>query len=204
MNPDLFRSSRGQILRLLRRAPHSVNDLARELDVTDNAVRENLARLQRDGFVQQAGRRPSLRKPETIYDITPEAERLFVKAYAPVLQALLAVLESHLSEKELDNKLREVGRQLAAPHLPSMNGLSMEQRAKVTLQIVEDFGGLAELGQRNGQAFVVGFGCPFSEIVNKHPKLCIVIEALVGALLGREVQEQCQRGERPKCCFLVE
>jgi predicted ArsR family transcriptional regulator len=204
MTSELFNSSRRQILRLLRRAPHSVNELASALDVTDNAVRENLARLQRDGFVKQAGKRPSLRKPETIYDITPDAERLFTKAYAPVLETFLAVLDSHLGEKELDTRLREVGRQLAAPHLPAMKGLSLERRAKLALQIIETFGGLAELEQRDHQAFIIGFGCPFSEIVNKHPKLCIVVQALVGALLGREVQERCQRGERSKCCFLVE
>jgi predicted ArsR family transcriptional regulator len=85
-----------------------------------------------------------------------------------------------------------------------MKGLSLEQRANRALQVVEDFGGLAELERRDKQAFVIGFGCPFSEIVNKHPKLCIVVEALVGALLGREVQERCQRGERSRCCFLVE
>jgi predicted ArsR family transcriptional regulator len=204
MKPELFNSSRGQILKLLRRAPHSVNDLASALDVTDNAVRENLAKLQRDGFVRQTGRRASLRKPEAIYDITPEAERLFTKAYAPVLETLMAVFESHLDEKELDNRLREVGRKLAAPHLPAMKGLSLEKRAKMALRIVEDLGGLAELEQRGQQAFVIGFGCPFSESVKKHPKLCIVVEALVGTLLGREVQEQCQRGERSRCCFLVD
>jgi len=28
-------------------------------------------------------------------------------------------------------------------------------------------------------------------------------QVLVGELLGREVREQCQRGDRPKCCFVV-
>jgi predicted ArsR family transcriptional regulator len=204
MNLEFDKSKRGQVLRLLRRAPQSANDLALALGVTDNAVRENLARLERDGLVRRAGRRPGFRKPESIYDITAEAERRFAKAYAPVLETLLAVFESHLGEKELDDKLREVGRQLAAPHLPSVRGLSLEGRAKVALRVVEDFGGLAELGQRGGQAFVIGFGCPFSEIVNKHPKLCILVQALVGELLGREVKEQCERGERSRCCFLVE
>jgi predicted ArsR family transcriptional regulator len=189
---------------MLRRAPQSVNELAGALAVTDNAVRANLARLERDGLVQQAGRRPGFRKPESIYTITSKAERLFAKAYAPVLEALLAVLESHLSEKELDIKLRDVGRQLAAPSLRSMKGLSVSQRAKKTLKIIEDFGGLAEFERRGSRAFVVGFGCPFSEIVNSHPNLCVVVQALVGELLGQAVQEQCQRGERPKCCFLVE
>jgi predicted ArsR family transcriptional regulator len=203
MNPDLFKSSRGRILRLLRRGSHSVNDLAAALGVTDNAVRENLARLQRDGFVRQTGTRPSRRKPETIYDVTPEAERLFTSAYTPVLETLVAVLEPQLGEEELNDILREVGRRLAAPHLSSMKALSLEQRAAMTLQIVEDLGGLAELTVRDGKAFVIGFGCPFSAIVHQHPKLCIVVEAFVGTLLGCDVQEQCQRSERPKCCFRV-
>ena len=69
-----------------------MNDLARALGVTDNAVRANLARLERDGLVRQAGSRPSFRKPETVYDITPAAEGLFAKAYAPLLKVLLDVL----------------------------------------------------------------------------------------------------------------
>ncbi len=204
MDRQLLESSSGEILRLLRREPQSVNDLAGALGVTDNAVRAHLASLERDGLIQQAGRRPGFRKPESIYDITPKAERLFAKAYAPVLEALLAVLESDLSEKELDIKLRKVGRHLAAPYLQSMKGLSVRQRAKKTLQIIEDFGGLADVERRDSQAFVIGFGCPFAEIVNSHPKLCVVVRTLVGELLGQGVQEQCQRGERPRCCFLVE
>jgi predicted ArsR family transcriptional regulator len=204
MSRQPLKTSREQILRLLRQSPCSVNDLMEAVGVTDNAVRANLARLERDGLVQQAGNRPGFRKPETIYDITPAAERMFAKAYAPVLETLLAVLELHLGGEELDIKLREVGRQLAAPHLESMNGLSLAQRSENTLQILEDFGGLAAIEKRECRAFVVGFGCPFSEIVSKHPNLCIVVQSLVEALLGREVHEQCQRGERPKCCFLVE
>jgi predicted ArsR family transcriptional regulator len=204
MNSQQLKASRRQILRLLRRAPQSVGDLAEALRVSANAVRANLARLERDGLVQEAGRRPGFRKPESLYDITPEAERLFARAYAPVLETLLAVLESDSGEKELDKRLREVGRQLAAPHLPSMKSLSLEQRAKAALEILEDFGGLAAIERRDRQAFVIGFGCPFSEVVNKHPRLCLVVQSLVGELLGREVREQCQRGVRSKCCFLVE
>ena len=203
MKPYRFPSSRGKILQLLRRAQQSVNDLARALGLTDNAVRANLARLERDGFVQQAGSRASARKPESVYDITPEAERSFAKAYAPALASVLAVMEAGVDEKKLDLQLREAGRRLAAPHLPSLARLNPQQRAQKTLQILEDLGGLAELEDRDGQLYVRGFGCPFSQVVAAHPKLCLVAQVLVGELLGREVREQCQRGDRPKCCFVV-
>src|SRR5688572_1066991 len=148
MTPYRFASSRGKILQLLRRALHSVNDLSRALGLTDNAVRANLARLERDGFVQQAGSRASVRKPESVYDITPEAERLFAKAYAPALATVLAVMEAGLDEKKLDLQLREAGRRLASPHLPSLSRLNRKHRAQKALQILEDLGGLADLGAR--------------------------------------------------------
>ena len=198
-------STRGQIVRLLRRAKRSVNDLAAALGLTDNAVRANLARLERDGLVQQAGNRPSVRKPEMVYDITPTAELLFAKAYAPVLATLLAVMETDLSEAELDAQLRAVGRRLAAPHLPELAALPPQERGRRTLQILEDLGGLADLEQRDdGRLYVRGFGCPFSAVVAAHPKLCVVAEVMVSELLGQEVREQCDRGARPRCCFVIE
>jgi predicted ArsR family transcriptional regulator len=197
-------SSREQILSFLRRKPRSVNDLASALGVTDNAVRANLARLERDGLIRQVGRRPGVRKPEHIYDITSRAEHAFGNAYAPVMEALLTVLESNLGEAELDAKLREVGSHLAAVHLPKLQHLPFHQRVDIALKIVEDLGGLAVLDRRDDRLFVAGFGCPFSAIVNRHPKLCMVLQQLMADLLGRNVQEQCERGERSRCCFLVE
>jgi predicted ArsR family transcriptional regulator len=203
MNARRFTSSRDKIVRRLRRAQQSVNDLARALGLTDNAVRANLARLARDGLVQEAGSRASVRKPEAVYDITREAERLFAKAYAPALATLLEVMSAGLDEKELDMQLREAGRRLAAPHLPSLAGLPFRMRAKKALQILEDLGGLAELEDRDGRQCVRGFGCPFSELVTQHPKVCLLAQAMVGELLGREVDEQCQRADRPRCCFML-
>jgi predicted ArsR family transcriptional regulator len=203
MDNRLFASSRGRIIGLLRRAGQTVNDLAASLGLTDNAVRANLARLERDGLVRQAGSRPSFRKPETVYDITAEAERLFARAYGPLLDALIGVLEAKLPEADLDSHLREVGRRLAAPHLEALSGVPPAERAAEAVKILEALGGSAELAGRGGDLLIRGFACPFSQVVPSRPKLCVVAEAMVSELLGREVREECQRGERPACCFRV-
>jgi predicted ArsR family transcriptional regulator len=204
MSNRLFASSRGRIMQLLRRARQTVNELAAALGLTDNAIRANLARREQDGLVRQAGTRPSFRKPESEYDITPEAERLFARAYAPMLGTLLDVLEARLSERELDAHLRELGRRLAAPHVKTLEGLSPAQRARRTLKVLEELGGLAELEERDGRFSIRGFGCPFSQVVAAHPKLCLVAEVLVGELLGQPVHEQCERGDgRARCCFVA-
>src|SRR2546429_1867476 len=103
-NPRFFASTRGKIVTLLRRTSRTVEELAQALDLTDNAVRAQLATLERDGLVQQHGRRRSSSKPASVYDLTPAAEELFSKAYGPVLRQLLDELNERMTAEEVDRK----------------------------------------------------------------------------------------------------
>ena len=58
-----FASTRGQVVTLLRQGHATVEDLARALGLTDNAVRAHLAALERDGLVVQSGLRRGTGKP---------------------------------------------------------------------------------------------------------------------------------------------
>src|SRR5215204_3036324 len=88
----LLRTTKGRVLVLLCRVRQTVSELAAELKVTDNAVRAQLQRLQRDGLVRQAGSRRGVRKPHVEYELTPDAMGLFPRAYEPVLLNLVNVL----------------------------------------------------------------------------------------------------------------
>src|SRR5258708_15451811 len=113
-NPRFFTNTRGNIVTLLRRASRTVDELAQALDLTDNAVRAQLAALERDGLVQQSGSRKSSSKPASVYTLTAAAEDLFSKAYGPVLRQLLEELTERMPAEEVDEVLRSTGRRLAA------------------------------------------------------------------------------------------
>ena len=107
-----FEGTRGKVVTLLRRSGRTVEGLARELDLTDNGVRAHLATLERDGIVRQRGSKrhgSGGGKPAYIYELTPEAEGLFSKAYEPVLGRLLDVLSEGLGPEESEALLRGVG-----------------------------------------------------------------------------------------------
>src|SRR5215471_9145957 len=113
-NTRFFASTRGKIVTLLRRASRTVEELAQALDLTDNAVRAQLTALERDGLVQQSGRRRSSSKPASLYNLTPAAEELFPKAYSPVFRQLLDELNKRMTAEEVEDVLRSTGRRLAA------------------------------------------------------------------------------------------
>ncbi len=69
LNQRFLETTRGQILTLIRRGRQTVEELAAALDLTDNAVRNHLATLERDSLIQQAGvrRTSGAGKPALLY-----------------------------------------------------------------------------------------------------------------------------------------
>lgn len=196
-----FETTKGRVLALLRRGSRTVEELAKALGITDNAVRLHVSALERDGVVQQRGVRPTGGKPAYAYEVAPEAERLFTKAYIPVLTQLVAVLEERMTPAELETVLRDVGRRLAASKGPPSGGL--RARAEVAATVLTELGGVVDVEENDDGLALRGYSCPLADAVRAHPATCRAAESLVAELMGATVQERCDKGARPRCRFEV-
>jgi predicted ArsR family transcriptional regulator len=197
-----FDSTRGQAVTLLRRSGRTVEELAGALGLTNNGVRAHLATLERDGVVRQRGSvRPGSGggKPAYVYELTPEAEALFPRAYEPVLRHLLDALSERPEGSEA--VLRDVGRRLAEGRGAPDDG--MRARLDEAVAVLNELGGLAELEERDGGYVIRGHGCPLAAVTPGHPEVCQMAETLVSELAGVPVREHCDRGAKPRCCFEV-
>lgn len=198
---ERFRAStRGRVLVLLRRGRRTVEDLASALGLTDNAVRAHLAALERDGLVRQVGTRPSGGKSAYAYALTPDAERLFPKAYGPILRYLLDVLAERLPPDELETALCEVGQRVAAAHPAAGN---WRQRLDHALALLEELGGLADLEESPDGFVIRGYDCPLATAVQGHPEVCRLAQALLEAIVGIPVVEACHHDGSPRCQFFI-
>ena len=199
-----FESTRGRVVTLLGRASFTVNELARELDLTDNGVRAHLAVLERDSIVRQRGSVRRINgggKPAYVYELTQEGEDLFPKAYDPTLRRLLDVLVERLGPEESEALLRSVGRRLAEEHTTRADGA--HARLETAVEVLNELGGLAELEERDGAVVIRGYSCPLAGVTAEHPEVCRMAEALVAKVAGVPVHERCDRGEGPRCYFEV-
>jgi len=199
-------STRGRIVDLLRRQSHTVDELAVELGVTDNAVRLHLGMLERDGIVRSRGvrRDGAVGKPATMYDIDPAAEPMFSKAYLPFLAALLATLGEKLSVREHKAMMRDVGRRLAVGTEGDVGALN--ERAELASRVLNELGGLTsiERGSNGKTVLVRGCGCPLSAAVSEREEVCTAVTTMLAEITGAEVRESCDRsGDRPCCCFEI-
>jgi DeoR family suf operon transcriptional repressor len=204
LRSEFFESTRGRIVTLLRRSGFTVEELTRELGLTNNGVRANLTTFEHDGIVQQRGlvrHESGGGKPAYVYELTPEAGDLFPKAYEPVLHRLLDVLAERLGVDESEALLRVVGHLTAkGKALPSHGP---RERLEAAAEVLNELGGLAELKEQDGAYVIWGYSCPLAGVTPDHPEVCRMVEALITELAGVPVYEHCDRDARPRCCFEV-
>src|SRR5688572_25132024 len=101
------------VLERLRQGPQTIAEIARALGVTRNAVRAHMHQLVDRGLVQDAGPRPSARRPSRTYIRTPAAEALSGRAYVPLADQLLTAAEAAVPLEQRQDLLRAAGRGLA-------------------------------------------------------------------------------------------
>jgi predicted ArsR family transcriptional regulator len=194
-------STRGRLISLLRRDTRTVDDLASKLNLTDNAVRAHLATLERDGIVRQCGVRRvgGVGKPAYAYELTADAEQLFPKSYATVLNETLDALEARITSDEVETLLRGVGRRLGSEY-PQGRG-DNRARLEAAVDALNRLGGLAELEEDDGRLSIRGYSCPLAALVPSHPDVCHLAEAFVSEVASVPVRECCNRDATPRCRF---
>ncbi|HEU4631749.1 MAG TPA: helix-turn-helix domain-containing protein [Gemmatimonadaceae bacterium] len=199
-------STRGRIVALLRRGARTVDELASAIGMTDNAVRSHLTTLERDGLVRQDGvrRGPGAGKPAVLYEVHPEAEPLFSRAYPPVLTALLDAVVDELPTARVEALMRDVGRRLAdGAGSPPADGAALEERVRAAAALLTALGGEVDVVHEDGVPTIRGCGCPLSVAVARRPELCRAVETLVAEVTGAPARACCEHGDRPRCCFRV-
>lgn len=199
--PHFLTSTRGRLIAMMRRAPQTVEDMASALQLTDNAVRAQLTTLERDGFVRQTGVRRGVGagKPAYTYALTAEAEQLFPKPYAEVLNDLLDALTSQSPALDVEGLLRDVGRRLAQG-FPAGEG-NNRARLEAAIAALNQLGGLAELEESDNDIRIHGYSCPVAALIPGHPQACQLAEAFVSEVAGVPVRERCDRSGAPHCSF---
>ena len=193
-------STRGRIIMLLRRNDLTVNGLAAELDLTDNAVRAHLLSLERDGLISQKGMIKGVRKPHYIYGLSDYARELFPRPYGLLFNRLLSSLRGVLSPSAFMERIRDIGFGIGKENKRSVD-TNMNQRVDRAIAAIESLGGSATAVIENGQTIISSNSCPFAEAVKEHPEVCKVTESMLSEILETDVVESCDRSSSPKCCF---
>jgi predicted ArsR family transcriptional regulator len=191
--------TRERIIRLLLSRRLTIDALAKEIGVTRNAIRAQIALLRREGLVEPRGSVRGSRRPSVLYGLPPGGEVELSRAYPMVVSGLVAVLSRDLAPRAFDRVMRKMGSQLALA-APRASG-STAHRVAEAAAFLRQLGSEAQVSRTAGAWVIRTDGCPISAAVTADDRVCIAMASMLQELTGLRVGECCAHDERPRCRF---
>jgi predicted ArsR family transcriptional regulator len=209
--PNLPSAARSILDLLKRNGSATIRELARELHLSYEAVRQQIAALSTAGWIvgaaaaaaagvagAAAGRRPQR------YRLSEAGEHLFPKHYDALTTELLGTLLETGGEQAVLAALERMTQTRLARWRAVLEGLSFEQKLQALRGLYEEHDAHMQLQWEGRTPLLVERNCPFLNVARSHPVICSVsVSLLAGALGLRVVRERRFQDGDGYCAFRV-
>jgi predicted ArsR family transcriptional regulator len=183
---------REQLLRLLLegKAGLTVDELARRLHVSRNAVRQHLTSLLAEGLVTKGSVQATGGRPEQLYVLSAVGREHFPRKYSWFSELLLDSLKAEKGEAALIARCEKLGHnvavQLQAGQRASEN---TSERIKRLATIMQELGYEAASPPLSGRQLpmIEATNCVFHHLAARFPEICHFDLSLLSTFVGRPV-----------------
>jgi predicted ArsR family transcriptional regulator len=206
---DQLPDSRRAILHALkRRGASTIARLADELQLTGEAVRQQLLQLQREGWVEAKLTRTLERgrtgRPATNYNLTGAGDHLFPKEYDTLSISVLDAVADELGPGAIKQVLSHIYEDRVAATEGALRGKSLEEKVDALKGLYIDHDPFMDVEKADDGFRLVERNCPFLNTAMRRPAICSVSVNALTRLLGVRVdrEEKFQLGDG-RCVFSV-
>jgi iron-sulfur cluster biosynthesis transcriptional regulator SufR len=207
MNQEMDVSTRRVILTMLKtKGSLSVSDMAKQLSITEMAVRRHLNTLERDGLIEAKLVRQAMGRPTNLYSLTSQADDLFPKKYQHLTLDLLGELVSEAGEEQVDRLFERRKERLIHRYGEQMQGKPLAERVKTLAEIQNANGYMVDWNAvENGQYIINEHNCPISQVANQYNHACQCELMMFKSLLDADVERtECLVKGGNKCSYVIQ
>lgn len=198
-----MQATRKGILDILRKGGQaSVDQLARQLELTSTCVRQHLSVLERDQLVACREIRHKLGRPKFVYALTQYADDLFPKSYHLLTTWLLDELKARDGDQKTLSLLEGMARRWADSVASQVGGRTLEEKVERLVSILKQEGHLVEWERREDNLFIYEYDCRFHRVAQVHPEVCSLETGMLARVLGARVESlECMLDGQGRCAY---
>ena len=168
----------------------TVEELSKGLGITDNAVRQHLTALERDGMVVKGETQSTGGRPEQLFGLTAAGHELFPRHYSWFAELLISSLLEEQGTEALRERLEGMGKAVGRQVASRLAGV--KDRAE---RIRALSGIMRELGYQSGSVdpaneklpAIEATNCVFHSLAERYPEVCYFDLALMSEIVGSDV-----------------
>jgi DeoR family transcriptional regulator, suf operon transcriptional repressor len=179
-------STKHEIVKMLKIQKRlTVSEMAKQLGITEMAVRRHLNTLERDKLVRTTLVRQAMGRPMNVYELSEKGEELFPQNYKQIALDFLKDIESvaghDIVEKLFQNRKDRI-KQMYEEHFANK---SFDEKMVELAHIQNEHGYMTELEKdEDGTYHLIEHHCPIAEVAKDYQVACDCELQLFQQLLG--------------------
>ncbi len=192
---------------LINKEGSTIDELSTQLGITRTAVQQHTLALEQGGYVERGNLTTTGGRPSQVYVLSQKGNELFPKQYSWFSELLLNSLKSELGEEGLEDKMRQIGRQLSEGLKNKIAGLDSRQKIEGVSKMMAELGFKAEaVVEEEGELPVIqASNCVYHQLAQEFEEVCQLDIALLESLLdGNVSHEECMVRGGKVCKFKIE
>lgn len=206
MNNEHDSSTRKVLLTMMKtRGSLSVGEMAKELGITEMAVRRHINTLERDGLIETRLSRQAMGRPTHRYSLTAQADDLFPKNYHHLTLDLLSELEAEEGHEIVGRLFEGRKKKLYTKYGERMEGKSLPDRVTELADIQNANGYMVQCEEKEDGSFVLTeYNCPIAQVAGQYNEACSCELELFENLLDANVERtECLTKGGAKCTYVI-
>jgi len=201
-------SRQQQILQLLleNKAGLSIDQMAKSLDISRNAVQQHIAVLERDGYIRTGVLNQTGGRPVRKFVLTEAGINNFPKQYAWFSELIVTNLKNEMGSEAFFQYLHKLGKNLSHNLLPRFMGKSTDERIDELLKVMDDLGFKTKqiLNPDTNVRTIEACNCIYHDLAQKHEEMCEFDRTLMSSLLDKAIEhEECMATGGAVCRFKI-
>jgi predicted ArsR family transcriptional regulator len=197
--------TRDSILRTLRsRGGCTVKELAEAAGISPISVRHHLSNLLAEDLIQQEEVRHGVGRPHHLFTLTDQAHELFPTRYFRLTNRLLGEIKDVLPVGSIEGLLTGVAESMAEDYAAQLERLPFPRRLERLTELLDEEGFSAEVERRGDEVIIRELSCPYFQIGQQHPEVCLIDQSFIARALSLPVERvRCLLEGDAHCAFSV-
>jgi predicted ArsR family transcriptional regulator len=195
-----------QILEYMQRhGSATIKDLEELLGVTTTAVRQQLATLQAEGYIERRAVHDGVGRPHHTYAVADKGREIFACHCDDLALTLLQEVFALEGKEKAALLLDRVAQRLARRYAPSVRSTILQERVAEVAAVLYQQGVLTDVARPDDNTIILKtYNCPYHELAQEHREICEMDEGMMRSLLGSEVNlSNCIMDGHGSCSFVV-
>ncbi len=202
-------SRQHQILELLleNKDGLSIDELAKQLDISRAAVQQHFVVLGKDNLIKKKRLEKTAGRPVSVYELTDSGINYFPKQYAWFSEIILSNLLDEISAERFTAYMQKLGHQVAGQLQRRVEGKDLEARVEEVAQLMNELGFQVRAGKEEatGKRTLQAYNCVYHDLAQKYRAICEFDLALMSKLLDKDIKHAtCMAKGDCACRFIVE